>query len=94
MSVSPNGKSGQIDQLFQSIKSQRAGLHAQSILKEVRISAKGLGLNKRRWVKKAGEEGGPRADGSKWEWTKCGWMKQHMGKWKQEREAIRDEDFF
>lgn len=65
MSVSPNGKNGQIDQLFQSIKSQRAGLHAQSILKEVGISVKGLGLKKRCWVKKAGEEVGPRADGCK-----------------------------
>ena len=65
MSASPNGKNGQIDQLFQSIKSQRSGLHAQSILKEVRISVKGLGLQKCRWVKKAGEEVGPGANGYK-----------------------------
>ena len=44
--------------------------------------------------KKAGEEVGPQADSCKWEWTTCGWMKQDMGTWKHQREAIRDEDFF
>ena len=37
VSLRPRRELRQIEQLFQSIKSQRGGLHAQSILKEVGI---------------------------------------------------------